>query len=101
MRLILLRHAKTEKAEPGQRDQERILTARGRSDAQVVGAYMARHKLVPDLAVVSSAQRTRQTWERLHPALAAEVPVSYEDRLYAAGANAILAVARETKSSVR
>src|SRR5262245_23213167 len=101
MRLMLLRHAKAEKAEPGQRDQERSLTARGRGDAQVIGAYMARHKLVPDLAVVSPSRRTRETWEQLVPELAAEVAVSYEDRLYSAGTDAIVALAKQTKSSVR
>jgi phosphohistidine phosphatase len=101
MRLMLLRHAKAEKAEPGQRDQERSLNARGRADAQTIGAYMARHKLVPDLALVSSARRTRETWKHLLPALAAEVPVSYEDRLYNAGTDAILALAKQAKSSVR
>jgi len=101
MRLLLLRHAKAEKAAPGQRDQERSLNARGRGDAQLIGAYMARHRLVPDLAVVSPAQRTRETWERLFPALAAEVAAAYEERLYNAGTGAILSVARKTKSAVR
>src|SRR5262245_9049416 len=101
MRLLLLRHAKSEKAEPGQRDQERSLNARGRDDAQTIGGYLARHKLVPDLAVISSARRTRETWERLLPELAAEVAVSYEDRLYNAGTGAIVAMAKETKPKVR
>ena len=101
MRLMLLRHAKAEKAEPGQRDHERGLTARGRADAQTIGAYMARHKLVPDLAVVSSARRTRETWDRLQPALAAKVAVSFEERLYNTGTEGILTLAKEAKSSVR
>src|SRR5262245_10593525 len=99
MRLMLLRHAKAEKAEPGQRDLERSLNARGRSDAETIGAYMARHKLVPDLAVVSPSRRTRETWERLFSVLAAEVAVSFEDHLYNARTDAILAVAKQTKSS--
>jgi phosphohistidine phosphatase len=101
MRLMLLRHAKAEKAEPGQRDRERSLNKRGRGDAQIIGAYMARHALIPDLAVVSPARRTRETWEQLLPALAAEVAVDYEERLYNAGTDAILAVARQTKPAVR
>ena len=40
MRLMLLRHAKSEKAEPGEADRERHLNARGKSDAPVIGAYM-------------------------------------------------------------
>ena len=36
------------------------------------------------------ARRTRETWERLVPELAAEVAVAYEERLYNAGADANL-----------
>ena len=81
MRLILLRHAKSEKAEPGMSDHPRRLNARGKNDAAVIGAYMARHGLVADLALVSTAERTRQTWERVAAALAKQPRVVYEDRL--------------------
>jgi phosphohistidine phosphatase len=101
MRLMLLRHAKSEKADPGMRDHERSLNARGRSDAPAIGAYMARHALVPDLVLVSTATRTRQTWERLATALAAAAPVTYEDRLYNAAADAILALVKATRPAVR
>ena len=52
-RLMLLRHAKTERAEPGQRDRDRKLVKRGRADAPTLGAYMVHHDLVPDSALVS------------------------------------------------
>ena len=100
MRLLLLRHAKSEKAEAGTRDRDRALTARGRSDAPLVGAYMARHALIPEVVLASPARRTRETWERLAPALAAAPRVSYEDRLYAAGAQAIIALVKETAPTV-
>ena len=61
-RLMLLRHAKTERAEPGERDRDRKLMKRGRADAPVIGAYMAHHGLVPDLALVSPATRAQETW---------------------------------------
>jgi phosphohistidine phosphatase len=82
MRLLLLRHAKTEKAEPGMRDRDRRLTARGRKDAATIGAYLVHHALVPDRALVSTARRTRETWERLAPAYPTAPPVSFEDDLY-------------------
>ena len=62
-RLLLLRHAKAEKAQPGERDHERKLAARGRDDAPQLGTYLVRHGLVPDLVVVSTAARARETWE--------------------------------------
>ena len=57
-RLLLLRHAKTERAGPGERDRDRKLTERGRVDAPIIGAYLARHGLVPDLVLISPATRT-------------------------------------------
>ena len=95
MRLMLLRHAKSEKIEPGMADRARTLSARGRSDAPKLGAYMAHHALKPDLAMVSDAKRTRETWERLSKAWPAPPPVTYEDSLYNAGSDTILDLVRE------
>jgi phosphohistidine phosphatase len=101
MRLMLLRHAKSEKAEPGLRDHERRLNDRGERDAETIGAYLARHGLLPDLVAVSTSQRTRQTWEHVAAMLSASPPASFEERLYNAGGEAILAVVKETKPAVR
>jgi phosphohistidine phosphatase len=106
MRLMLLRHAKSEKAQDGMRDHARRLSDRGVSDAFAIGAYLARHALIPDLAIVSAAQRTRETWEHVAKslqgsALSASPPASFEERLYNAGAEAILGVIRETGRAVR
>ena len=101
MRLMLLRHAKSEKAEPGMSDRDRGLTQRGRGDAQRMGAYMAHHAFIPDRSIVSSARRTRETWECLATAFSAPPPVSYDDRLYNAGPDALLAVIREADRSAR
>jgi phosphohistidine phosphatase len=101
MRLILLRHAKSEKAEPGMRDHERRLNARGQHDAPLMGAYMARHALIPDRVIVSTAERTRETWQRLAEALGDRPQVTYEERLYNAGSEAILALAKQIEPPVR
>ena len=69
-RLMLLRHAKTERAAPGERDRDRKLMKRGRSDAPAIGAYMAHHGLVPDLALVSPAKRAQETWALVAAAFA-------------------------------
>lgn len=101
MRLMLLRHAKTEKAEAGMRDDERRLNARGQHDAPLIGGYMARHALIPDRVMVSTAERTRETWQRLAEALAADPQVDYEERLYNAGGETILALAKQIEPPVR
>jgi phosphohistidine phosphatase len=89
---MLLRHAKSEKAESGMRDRDRRLNGRGRDDAALIARYMARHALEPDRVLVSSAQRTRETWERMAPAFSARPRVGYEDRLYESSTDTILAV---------
>jgi phosphohistidine phosphatase len=101
MRLLVLRHAKSEKAAPGMLDRERPLNARGVRDAATMGAYIAHHRLAPDLAVVSTARRTRETWERLAAELSAPPPPLYEQRLYSAGADAILAAIRHIDGTAR
>ena len=90
MRLLLLRHAKSEKGGPGVDDRDRALNPRGRTDAARIGAYMAHHGLLPGAALVSPARRTRETFERLTSAWPAPCPVRYVDRLYNAGPDAIV-----------
>jgi len=66
-RLILFRHGKAERTAPGG-DIARRLTDRGRRDAEIMGGVLATQGLVPDLALVSSAARTQETWEAASPA---------------------------------
>ncbi|HEY7299755.1 MAG TPA: histidine phosphatase family protein [Xanthobacteraceae bacterium] len=98
MRLLLLRHAKSEKAEPSVNDRDRSLNPRGRVDAVRIGAYMAHHGLLPGAALVSPARRTRETFERVAEAWAAPCPVRYVDRLYNAGPDAIVAAIKEASA---
>jgi phosphohistidine phosphatase len=95
-RLLLLRHAKAERSQPGGGDHDRVLTERGRSDAKKLGAYLARHAFAPDRAVVSTADRTRETWTLLAAALTKAPPVGFEDRLYNATPQTILQMIKET-----
>jgi phosphohistidine phosphatase len=62
-RLMLLRHAKTENDAPSGQDQDRRLDDRGRLDAAAIGGWIGRHPPLPDSVLVSTAVRTRQTWE--------------------------------------
>src|SRR4051794_23803179 len=91
-RLLLLRHAKAARLQPGGRDRDRVLTERGQGDAKTLGAYLARHRSIPDRAVVSTAARTRETWTRIAPAFGQAPPVDFEDRLYDASPQGILEV---------
>jgi len=59
--LILMRHAKAVREHEAPSDQARRLTGRGRRDAEAAGAALTAEGLKPDVALVSAAQRTRET----------------------------------------
>ena len=61
-RLILMRHGEAERPAPGLRDVDRDLDADGRKESRAVAAAMAEAGIVPDLALVSAAKRTLETW---------------------------------------
>jgi phosphohistidine phosphatase len=93
-RLILFRHAKAEPGAAGTDDSKRGLTGRGRRDALAVGALLADAGLAPDLALVSSARRARETWTAAAPAFG-EVRVLTRQALYNASPEAILGEVKE------
>jgi phosphohistidine phosphatase len=99
-RLLLLRHAKAERSEPGTKDISRVLIDRGRKDAARIGTYMAAHALVPDRVILSPAARTQETWKyaaaAFHPAPAA----MSAERVYDATPHDILAIIKDTPASV-
>jgi phosphohistidine phosphatase len=98
-RLLLLRHAKTERAEPGERDRDRKLMARGRADAPVIGAYMARHRLAPDFVLVSPVTRAEETWALVAAALGKPPRVARDARIYNAGPQTLIEVIGETRDA--
>ncbi|MFA7416730.1 MAG: histidine phosphatase family protein [Rhizobium sp.] len=93
LRLILLRHAKSAWPD-GVADKERPLAPRGLEAASLMGEYMAREGLLPDLVLVSTARRTQETWAIVKEALAAPVASRKVDELYAAPAERMLGVLR-------
>lgn len=96
LRLMLLRHAKTERPALGEPDRERKLAKRGRTDVPLVGAYMARHGLVPDLALVSPAARAWDTWELLASCFAKVPKAVREERIYNADRESLIGLIATT-----
>lgn len=90
-RLILLRHAKSAWPE-GVADKKRPLAARGAKAAPLIGEYMAREGLIPDLALVSTARRTQETWALVRKKLPGRVEARDLDALYEASTTKILEV---------
>jgi phosphohistidine phosphatase len=100
-RLILLRHSTAAKAEPGGSDQDRVLTAEGRADAAMVGAYLVNHSFRPDQVLVSPATRTRDTWRQIAAALRVAPDARFDQRIYNASAQTLFNVIVEAPNEAR
>lgn len=87
-----MRHAKAEAY--GADDKSRPLAARGRLDALEAGEWLVTHGIRPGHVVVSSATRTRDTWEAVDESLHTDAEVVYDDALYSAGPQTALDVIR-------
>jgi phosphohistidine phosphatase len=94
--LYVLRHAKSSWDDPGLADHERPLAPRGRRAAKALGRYLIKERIRPALVLCSSAQRARETCERVAPA--GELVV--EDGLYGAGGNGLIERLREVPEQV-
>lgn len=64
-RLILMRHGKAERHAQSGGDFERVLAPSGREDAAHMGQVLAGLAYAPELLLVSSARRTRETAEQV------------------------------------
>jgi phosphohistidine phosphatase len=100
-RLLLLRHAKSSWAEPGASDHERPLNRRGQEAAPRIGAYLDRHKLVPDCVLCSTARRARETWDLVAAAVSAAPAATYVERLYDAAPRTLLDVFRHAEPTAK
>jgi len=84
--LLILRHAKSSWADPGQADYDRPLNKRGRLAAPLMGRTLLERDLLPEVIYSSSAARAQQTTELLTEAGGYNGPVHYEKDLYLAAA---------------
>ncbi|HEV7307258.1 histidine phosphatase family protein [Ensifer sp.] len=99
LRVMLLRHAKSAWPD-GVADFYRPLAERGRKAAPLMGDYMARHALVPERALVSTAERAQETWKLVAGALPSGIAVENTRAIYEVGADQILSVIRATDGAV-
>ncbi|MFD4373266.1 SixA phosphatase family protein [Streptomyces sp. NPDC058486] len=97
-RIVLLRHAK---ADWGQEtDHERPLAERGRKDAPVAGRRLAQSGIPIDLALCSTAARTRETWKLAVQELPERPKTVYEERIYEASLGELIALLNEVPEEV-
>ena len=97
-RIVLLRHAKADWSDES--DHERPLAERGRADAPVAGRRLAETGIAFDLALCSTATRTRETWKLAVHELPERPRTVYEDRLYEASLGELIALLNETSEEV-
>jgi len=92
--VYLLRHAKSSWDDASLPDHDRPLSPRGRKAAPLMGAYMARHGLVPDRVLCSAARRAAETWDAVSAALGHDVPAAILGDIYHATPADLLALLR-------
>ena len=92
-RLILMRHAKSSWADPGQRDLDRPRLFSGRRSAALVGAWLARKGYRPQHGLVSIARRTQETWAAV-VAVVGGAETTYLPEIYHAAPETLLGVLR-------
>ncbi|WP_319546263.1 SixA phosphatase family protein [Ruegeria conchae] len=80
--LILTRHAKSSWQYPFVQDHDRPLNKRGRKSATEIGRWLQSNGWLPDEVISSTAQRTRETWNRLGLSTS---KLSFTPGLYLAG----------------
>ncbi|MEH0970031.1 histidine phosphatase family protein [Micromonospora sp. CPCC 205546] len=108
--LVLLRHAKAEP--PGETpDVRRPLATRGQADAAAAGAWLAKHDLLPDVVICSTARRTRETWHGVAMGMTGSPPeggsagpapvVRYESDAYDAHPEDLLGLIRNVDPPAR
>lgn len=82
LRLLLLRHARSGWALPGQRDFDRALDDAGHAEARRIARAAVDRGIQPDLILCSTAVRCRQTAEPLRRAFGEDIDIRYLDQLY-------------------
>ncbi|MGB3689465.1 MAG: histidine phosphatase family protein [Jannaschia helgolandensis] len=92
MKLILLRHTKSDWSDPDQDDHDRPLNDRGRAAARAMGEWLTSRRHLPDLILCSDATRTRQTLAALG---LPETTTETRPDLYLSDAEMIVALARK------
>lgn len=93
LRLMLFRHAHADRPFDVV-DHERSLSEKGLEQARRMGAYIGKQGLAPDLAIVSSARRTQQTWQEAASAGEFTATTVDEPRVYESSAGDLLEVVR-------
>jgi phosphohistidine phosphatase len=97
--LVVLRHAKSAWPD-GVVDRDRPLSGRGRRDAPEVGRWLRGQAVPVELALVSSARRTVETFELVAAELDPQPRPHVSDEVYHAGTGDLLDLVRALPTEV-
>jgi phosphohistidine phosphatase len=89
-RLLILRHAKSDRSDPSLTDHDRPLAPRGEVDAPRMGAALAALGIAPDRILTSTAVRARDTARLVATALGYDAPLRETREAYAADSTMLL-----------
>ncbi len=92
LRLFVMRHAKSSWAAPGARDFDRELNERGNLDLNKVSKVLVERNYIPEEIYCSSAERTRQTFNGISPAIPDTTQITYTEKLYSSGLDDYIAL---------
>jgi phosphohistidine phosphatase len=95
-----MRHAKSSWGDPSLADFERPLNERGRKAAPLVGRFMRKQRLRPDLVLSSPAERARQTAALVIEAAGLKAPLRYDERIYEATPSRLAEVVSQVEEAV-
>ncbi len=98
-RLVVIRHARAEAFADS--DRRRQLTGSGLADARVLAAWLMSQGISPDRALVSTAERTRQTWDALMSVAQWGVAAEFDDCVYAGDTDTLLDEIRGTDADLQ
>lgn len=92
--LTLLRHAKSDWSDRGQRDFDRVLNPRGKRAAHTIGEYLQREQLAFDYVIASPAARVRETIACVEDGLGRPLDPQWERKVYMASAAILMELAQ-------
>ncbi|MFP8874236.1 MAG: histidine phosphatase family protein [Myxococcota bacterium] len=98
-KLVLMRHAKSDRGDPESTDVDRPLNARGARATRRMGDYLRKKGLVPDRILCSTARRARQTLAGLGAGLADCPGAQLDEDLYLASPETLLQAIAEVGTS--
>ena len=99
-RLLLLRHAKSNKHFLGMQDFDRPLNDRGVTSASLIGKYIGKKGIQVGLVLSSPAERARQTAELVVKTAGVAAELRFDERIYEASSSQLQNVIRQIDPEV-